>query len=265
MPTQEEIKSYYDNTFKDYQKKVGINIRHRTIFKNLKLEGLTRRSNVLEIGCGIGSVSHLILKYITEGSFVGLDISSESIKTAQAHNSFHKKAEFLVNDMSVFSHPTKFDFVVFPDVLEHIPVEQHAHIFETISKLTTPNAVVLINIPEPNHLNWMRINEPQKLQIIDQALSMHDLLNNCYPFGFKLVSMHSYQLHYTVADYTSIVLKKNMEIKQAGMLPPMFYQANEFLDKCLDIYLKYFGLESKITQETIDKINKIKNKIQFYN
>jgi ubiquinone/menaquinone biosynthesis C-methylase UbiE len=90
MPTKEEIKNYYDNTFKDYQKKVGINIRHRTIFKNLKKEGLTRQSNVLEIGCGIGSVSHLILKYITEGSFVGLDISSESIKTAQVNNSFHK-------------------------------------------------------------------------------------------------------------------------------------------------------------------------------
>ncbi len=219
MPTKEEIKNYYDNTFKDYQKKVGINIRHRTIFKNLKKEGLTRQSNVLEIGCGIGSVSHLILKYITKGSFVGLDISSESIKTAQAHNSFHKKAEFLVNDMSFFSHNTKFDFVLFPDVLEHIPVEQHANIFETIAKLTTPNAVILINIPEPNHLNWMRINQPEKLQIIDQALSMQDLLNNSYPFGFKLFSMNSYQLHYSVPDYTSIVLKKNMEAKNVGMMP----------------------------------------------
>ena len=233
MPTKEEIKNYYDNTFKDYQKKVGINIRHRTIFKNLKKEGLTRQSNVLEIGCGIGSVSHLILKYITEGSFVGLDISSESIKTAQALHSFHKKAEFLVNDMSDFSHATKFDFVVFPDVLEHIPVEQHAHIFETISKLTTPNAVVLINIPEPNHLNWMRIHEPEKLQIIDQALSMQDLINNSYPFGFKLASMHSYQLHYTVADYTSIVLKKNMEVKQAGMMPYLKRGMESFLAKLL--------------------------------
>ena len=78
-------------------------------------------SNVLEIGCGIGTVSHLILKYITEGSFVGLDISSESIEMAKKRNAFHKKAEFLVNDMSNFTHKTKFDFVVFPDVLEHIP------------------------------------------------------------------------------------------------------------------------------------------------
>jgi cyclopropane fatty-acyl-phospholipid synthase-like methyltransferase len=219
MATKEEVKEYYDNTFKDYQKKVGINIRHRTIFKNLKSVGLKPNSNVLEVGCGIGSVSHLILKYITEGSFVGLDISPESIKVAQQFNSFHKKAEFSVNDMSHFTHPTKFDFVVFPDVLEHIPVEQHAFIFETIAKLTTPDAVVLINIPEPNHLNWLRIKHPEKIQIIDQALSMQDLLNNSYPFGFKLFSANPYQLHYNVPDYLSVVLKKNMKVENVELMP----------------------------------------------
>lgn len=216
--TKEQVKEYYD-TFKDHQKKLGINIRHRTILKNLKSAGLKPNSNVLEIGCGIGTVSHLILKHITQGSFVGLDISSESIKMAQQFNAFHKKAEFFVDDMSNFTHKTKFDFVVFPDVLEHIPVEQHANIFKTISELTTPDAVVLINIPEPNYLNWMRIHQPEGLQIIDQSLSIQDLLNNSYPYGFKLYSMNPYQLHYTSPDYLSIVLKKNMELKSVEMKP----------------------------------------------
>ena len=210
--TKEQVKEYYD-TFKEHQKKLGINISHRTILKNLKNAGLKSNSNVLEIGCGIGTVSHLILKQIPEGSFVGLDISSESIKMAQQFNAFHKKAEFMVNDMSNFTHKTKFDFVVFPDVLEHIPVEQHANIFKTISELTTPNATVIINIPEPNYLNWVRANEPSRLQIIDQSLSMQDLLNNCYPYGFKVYSIIPYALHYDVNDYLAIVLKKDMTVK----------------------------------------------------
>jgi trans-aconitate 2-methyltransferase len=218
MASKEEVKEYYD-TFKEHQKKLGINIRHRTIFKNLKQAGLKPDSHVLEIGCGIGTVSHLILKYIGAGSFVGLDISSESIEMAKKLNGFHKKAEFLVNDMSNFTHATKFDFVVFPDVLEHIPVEQHAHIFETISKLTTPDAVVLINIPEPNYLDWMRIHQPEGLQIIDQSLSMQDLLNNSYPYGFKLYSMNPYTLHYTSPDYLCVILKKNMTLKKVDMKP----------------------------------------------
>jgi cyclopropane fatty-acyl-phospholipid synthase-like methyltransferase len=216
MATKEQVKEYYD-TFKEHQKQLGINIRHRTIFKNLKSAGLKPNSNVLEIGCGIGTVSNLILKYITEGSFVGLDISPESINMAKNFNAFHKKAEFMVNDMSNFTHKTKFDFVVFPDVLEHIPVEQHANIFETVSKLTTPDAVILINIPEPNYLNWVRENDPKKLQIIDQSLSMQDLLNNVYPYGFKLYSMNPYSLHYDVNDYLSIVLKKNPTVKQINL------------------------------------------------
>ncbi len=216
MATKEEVKEYYD-TFKEHQKQLGINIRHRTILKNLKNAGLKTNSNVLEIGCGIGTVSHLILKYITEGSFVGLDISAESIKMAQQFNSFHKKAEFFVDDMSNFSHKTKFDFVVFPDVLEHIPVEQHANIFKTIGELTTPNATVIINIPEPNYLNWVRANDPSKLQIIDQSLSMQDLLNNSYPYGFKLYSMNPYSLHFDVNDYLAIVMKKDLTVKNVNV------------------------------------------------
>lgn len=214
--TKEQVKEYYD-TFKEHQKKLGINIRHRTIFKNLKHAGLKPNSNVLEIGCGIGTVSNLILKYITEGSFVGLDISSESVKMAQQFNAFHKKAEFFVDDMSNFTHKTKFDFVVFPDVLEHIPVEQHANIFKTISELTTPNATVIINIPEPNYLNWVRANDPSKLQIIDQSLSMQELLNNSYPYGFKLYSMNPYSLHFDVNDYLAIVMKKDLTVENINV------------------------------------------------
>lgn len=219
MATTEEVKTYYDTVHLKTVKKVGINKRHLTILKNLKQVGLQANSKVLEIGCGIGTVSQLILKHIPQGKLVGLDISPESIELAKQYNKSYAHAEFLVNDMSNFTHSLQFDFVVFPDVLEHIPLEQHAHIFETIAKLTSPNAVVLINIPEPNHLNWLRKNHPDKLQIIDQSLSMQDLLNHAYPYGFKLYSMNSYSLFYAVHDYVSIVLKKNMELHDAPLKP----------------------------------------------
>ncbi len=210
MASKEQVEEFY-NTFKEHQKKLGVNIRHRTIFKNLKKIGLKPNSNVIEVGCGIGTVSSLILKYITGGNFVGVDISKESIEMAQKLYAGYKNAEFIVNDMAAFTHKLKFDFVVLPDVLEHIPVEQHNNLFKVLASVTTNDAVVLINIPEPNCLNWARKKHPEKLQIIDQSLSMQDLLNNTYPHGFKLFSMNSYSLQYTEPDYTCIVLKKNME------------------------------------------------------
>ncbi len=210
--SKEQVEEFY-NSYTVKQKKIGVNIRHRTILKNLLAIGLKPDSKVLEIGCGIGTASSLIIKQIPNGSFTGVDISDESIAIAKKKYAGKSNVEFLVSDMSNFTHKQKFDFVVLPDVLEHIPVEQHNNLFKVISEVTTQNAILLINIPEPNCLNWVRKKFPEKLQIIDQSLSMQDLLNNCYPHGFKLFSMNSYGLQYVQPEYTSIILKKNMVIE----------------------------------------------------
>lgn len=205
--SKKEVEDFY-NTYTDKQQKIGVNIRHRTILKKLKGIGLKPDSKVLEIGCGIGTVSGLIIKNIPGGSFTGVDISSESIEMAKKLYPA-KNVEFLVSDMSKFTHKLKFDFVVLPDVLEHIPVEQHDNLYKILNEVTTKDAVVLINIPEPNFLNWARKHQPEKMQIIDQSLSMQDLLNNCYPHGFKLFSMNCYSLQFVQPDYVSIILKKD--------------------------------------------------------
>ena len=230
LASKEQVEEFY-NSFKEHQKKLGVNIRHRTIFKNLKKAGLKPESNVLEVGCGIGTVSSLILSYIKSGNFVGVDISKESIELAQKLYANYKNAEFIVNDMAEFTHKFKFDVVVLPDVLEHIPVEQHNNLFKVLSQVTTSDAVVLINIPEPNCLNWARKHHPEKLQIIDQSLSMQDLLNNTYPHGFKLFSMNSYCLQYTEPDYTCVVLKKNMEKDNYQMKNKLVLGTENFISK----------------------------------
>ncbi len=208
LANNEEVAKYYDN-FKHHQKKLGINIRHRTIFANLKKAGLQTNSRVLEIGCGIGTVSNLICSYITGGKFTGVDISKESIEHARMFNGSFKNAEFIVSDMSDFNRTDKYDFVVFPDVLEHIPVDAHAALFATIAKHSTENTIILINIPEPYTLDWTRRNHPDRLQIIDQSLSMRDLCNNVYPAGFYLYSITPYGLQYEHEEYLSIVLKRD--------------------------------------------------------
>jgi 2-polyprenyl-3-methyl-5-hydroxy-6-metoxy-1,4-benzoquinol methylase len=211
----DEVAKYYDN-FKHHQKKLGINIRHRTIFSNLKKAGLRSDSRVLEIGCGIGTVSNLICGFITTGRFTGVDISKESIEHARHFNKQFANAEFVVSDMSDFKRADKYDYVVLPDVLEHIPVEHHQALFATIAAHSTENTIILINIPEPYTLDWVRRNKPEGLQIIDQSLSMQDLCNNVYPSGFYLYSVTPYALQYTPEDYLCIVLKRNRTRETVG-------------------------------------------------
>lgn len=214
MANKEQVEEFYDDFVKT-QKSIGVSVRHRLIHKKLKSLGLKSNSNVLEVGCGIGTVSSLIIKSIPNGKFVGVDISPESIATANklfgASN-----ATFLVDDMSAFTSDIKFDFIVFPDVLEHIPVEQHSNLFANVAKVCNDNAIVLINIPEPNALNWTRKNQPEVLQIIDQSLSMQDLLNNTYPHGFQVQSIIPYAIHTDVANYLSIVLVRNTNVDKVN-------------------------------------------------
>jgi trans-aconitate 2-methyltransferase len=216
MSQKEAVQGYYDN-FVTHQKKIGISVRHYTIAKNVRKLGVSRKANILEIGCGIGTVSKLLIRMIPDGQFAGCDISPESIAAAKAFNP-EPNASFICTDMSDFSHDTKFDFIVFPDVLEHIPVEQHYRLFENVAKVSSDDATILINIPEPNALDYYRETQPELLQIIDQSLSMQDLMNNTYPHGFKLVSVRPYAIATDIPNYLCIVMKNNTKVTKINRL-----------------------------------------------
>lgn len=211
------IKGYYDE-FTSHQKNMGVHVRHRTILKNLKKEGLKPNSNVLEIGCGIGTVTQLIAKYCKNGKVVAADISPKSIEIAKKLNNQFNNIEFIVNDMLEFKHQIIFDFVVLPDVLEHIPIEQHLNLFKKIKEHTHEGSTVLINIPSPAYLRWVHKNHPEQLQIIDQPIDTNILVENVYPNDFWIQSLNTYALSIKEGDYQTIVLKRNSELKNATPL-----------------------------------------------
>ena len=212
MVEKEEVKEYYDD-FINHQEKIGISTRQRIIAKNVKKIGVKKNSNILEIGCGIGTVSKLLIDLIPNGEFVGCDISPKSISYAKQFNP-NNNATFIVTDMSDFTHDLKFDLVVFPDVLEHIPVDQHFKLFENIARVCSSNAKWYINIPEPHALNYIRKNNPELLQIIDQSLSMQDLLNNVYPHGFVVESIIPYSIHMSSPNYLKIIFTNNPTVEK---------------------------------------------------
>ena len=207
--SQKSVKNWY-NGYVGSQQKIGINIRHRTIIKKAVLEGLKSDSKVLEIGCGIGTLTSLICNKVTDGKVTAVDISDESIKKAKASLGSHKNIELIVNDMSNFSIDEKFDFVILPDVLEHIPIDQHDNLFKVLAAHTHDESKILINLPHPTFIDWLTVNKPELMQIIDQPVHSDVLCQNAYKHNYILHSLNSYCLYQKVPDYQFIVFKKNV-------------------------------------------------------
>ena len=168
---------------------------------------------ILEIGCGIGSLSGLIIGYITEGFFTGADISPQTIAFLKKKYSDKSKTDFVVTDMTDFTYNKKFDFIIFPDVLEHIPVSAHTKIFSTLKSLVHEDSVILINNPEPLALEWVHENRKDLLQIIDQPLHVDHFAKLAYENNFYIEKVEPYALHTQQFDYQNIIIKPKRSLK----------------------------------------------------
>ena len=215
-PSHKEVADYYNKVWAGIEEKTRNkpNARHFFILKNLKKAGLKKNSRVLEIGCGSASLTHMIAKTLTSGKIVGADISNETIALNKKKYAGYNNMEFHVSDMTDFMPSEKFDFVVIPDVLEHIPAEEHPNIFRTIEKVTHDNSTLLINNPEPNLLAWYHKTRPETLQIIDQPLHINYLSNLIYGNGFYIESVSPYGISFDVPEYQNIVCRRKTSFEK---------------------------------------------------
>lgn len=199
-----KVSDFYD-TFSRSQIKTGINLRHYYLFHRLMKEGLKPGSSVLEIGCGIGTLSYLTATYLRKGELVITDISPENISIAGKRLSGFRNVSCIVSDMSDFDAGRKFDFIILADVIEHIPIEMHQNLFDVISKHMHDGSVLFMNYPHPKSIEYYRSHDPSKLQIIDQAIYPGHLIPLAEKCGLLLKNYKSYSLFHMSNDYISAV------------------------------------------------------------
>lgn len=205
-----EIVEFYDK-FSARQAAAGINNRHISIHYHLVKAGLRNFHHVLEVGCGIGTVSQLILRTLTpRGSLYAVDISPKSIMLAKQTSLKYENAVFQVKDLTKEKVDRKFDVIVLPDVIEHIPFELYPTLFRNLYEMLDNNGFVLIHIPHPNYLEWLIQHGSTELQVIDNPVHTDKLLNAVYPVGFYLKHLKSYCIYKMKEDYQVIILEKNL-------------------------------------------------------
>jgi trans-aconitate 2-methyltransferase len=212
----DNVSDFYDE-FSKKQLKTGINLRHYYLFNQLIKAGLKKNSSVLEIGCGIGTLTGLIASYVKRGEILVTDISPENIALAQKRLAGNSNVQYVVSDMSDFKVNLKFDFVVLADVIEHIPEEDHSLLFKTIRMHLHGQSNVFFNIPHPKSIEFYKRTDPSKLQIIDQSIYAGSFVARAEASGLILKSYKEYSLFHCPSDYVIAIYGVSNEIDYKPM------------------------------------------------
>lgn len=209
-----DVKKYYDEYITE-QYKIGVNDRIFMLYERLKSLGISRESDVIELGCGIGAVTHLIRKTVTVGQIESVDLSGESIDFAREKIK-SSNVKFYEADITEYSPKIKVaDFVTLFDVIEHIPIELHKKLFLNIAKMLNDEGYLLVNVPSPASIEWDKENAPEVLQIIDQPISLELMVKNCLDSGLEIIKFENYSI-WVENDYNFFLIRKKKDFKNSS-------------------------------------------------
>ena len=204
------VANYYDE-FTAQQLKEGANDRHIKILEWVKKYKPRKTDTILVIGCGIGIETKLLASLVKQGHITATDISPESIEIAKKKLKHLNNVTLIAGDIIELDIKGKFDFIVLPDVLEHIPIAQHSILFKKLRSLLQDTGIILIHIPNPYNLQWDHIHDKDSLQIIDQPIYTNEFVQNVYPHGLYVHYLENYSIWKVNNDYQVIVLKPYIE------------------------------------------------------
>jgi 2-polyprenyl-3-methyl-5-hydroxy-6-metoxy-1,4-benzoquinol methylase len=209
VTSKSAVTKYYDKFIKE-QYEIGVNDRIFLMYEKLQEHGLKPDSKVIELGCGIGVVTHLIRKIVTKGLIESIDLSPESIEFAKEKIT-NKNIEFYSGDVTEYQPKLRqADFVTLFDVIEHIPMDLHEKLFLNVANMLSEDGLLLINIPSPASINWDSVNAPEVLQIIDQPIPLSLITKNCDNAGLEVIKFESHSI-WMEDDYHFMVIRKKKE------------------------------------------------------
>lgn len=175
-------------------------------------------SDVLDLGCGIGWSSTEISRLQHGPRVTGVDLSKQLITAARTMFGETPQRKYLnVNLESQDwrdSLDEKFDACILIDVYEHINKDARPKFHESLSKILTNDAIIVLTCPSHLHQNYLRRENPQGLQPVDEDVLVGDLLQFANAIGGEL-SHFSYVDIWSTNDYFHATLSRGLKRETA--------------------------------------------------
>jgi SAM-dependent methyltransferase len=183
--------AYYD----DFSLAVGVadwrkpNWRHELLRIYVEdLLGRTRGLRILDVGCGAGVMSNFLRRY---GKVTGIDLSRPAIELARA---LVPGTRFEASSLASFEAAEPFDLITLFDVVEHVPPAERSGLFESLRLLLARGGWVLITTPHPTFTRALQANEPELLQVVDEAVPVDEICAHAQNVGLQLVQYQTYDI-----------------------------------------------------------------------
>lgn len=143
--TPERWDTMYRSGYADKLQSAQQKARHYLIC-GLIAEYVSEGTEVLDVGCGVGSTYGLISQF--DITYHGIDIAKQAIEIATATNNA-TKAHFEVNDFKHFAPSKKYDIVFFNEVLYYFSdTEIISALTKANSLLKDHNSVIIISMSD---------------------------------------------------------------------------------------------------------------------
>jgi SAM-dependent methyltransferase len=110
---KEDIRDHFEEIAADYDRWKKKSAYYYRLLAGIYRERIPEEASVLEIGCGTGTLLHSL----RPGRGVGIDLSPRMVEIA---SSKFPGLSFLVADAESFDLGETFDYIIVPDVIEHL-------------------------------------------------------------------------------------------------------------------------------------------------
>lgn len=217
MSNNSGTKEYYD----DFSQRVlmrdfrYLNLRHEGI-KTLYRRYVPPGARVLDIGCGVGILARYLRQFT---SFVlAVDISEENVRVAKEYagsDCCEVRVMDVISQAGELASYEKFDVAVLPDVIEHIPKENYAALFQSIENALTPGGRIILTFPSPEMQAYLEAENPDALQMHEEQIEITDILGVT---SFKPVYF-CYKSVFGSNDYVHLVLSERRSFSASPAKP----------------------------------------------
>jgi len=198
---RDRVAKYYDNSL-EYLKQE--NHRHDLVKVSLG-KMVNPGDTILDMGCGTGITS----KFMGQlgANVTAVDISPKLIAYAQKQYK-QRNVKYYVGDITSMTLKGKtYDGIVLVDVFEHIDPKYTDAVLNTIVRLSGENTWVFLNIPDARYQRAAREHIADRLQVIDNALPLTELIEGFETAGFEITSLDIYGID-APCQYNTIVFRR---------------------------------------------------------